>query len=278
LQYYVGCSGWSYSSWQGPFYPSNIENSGWLKYYSSVFDYVEIDSSFYNIPNIITVNNWARRTPQNFKFTAKFPRIITHEKRLKDVDKELEQFFESIGPISHKTLTLLIQLPPSMQIFEGLESLRDLVPNLDPGFRYAVEVRHSSWFQDLAYNFFANNGICMVWSQLAELKTPPVVTTDFLYLRLIGDRSIQEKDFGLIQIDRIEDMQKWVDNLKTVEDENIKLAIMTANNHYAGFGPGTVNIFRNMLGLPQAEWKHVKEEEKQETPNSKQRTLSEFLN
>jgi uncharacterized protein YecE (DUF72 family) len=139
----------------------------------------------------------------------------------------LDQFFESIGPISHKTLALLIQLPPSMQIFEGLESLRDLVPNLDPGFRYAIEVRHPSWFQDLAYNFFANNGICLVWSQLAELKTPPVVTTDFLYLRLIGDRSIQEKDFGLIQIDRIEDMQKWIDNLKTVEDENIRLAIMT---------------------------------------------------
>jgi uncharacterized protein YecE (DUF72 family) len=168
---------------------------GWLKYYSRVFDYAEIDSSFYNIPHIITVNNWARRIPQNFKFTAKFPRVITHEKRLKDVNKELDQFFESIGPISRKTLALLIQLPPSMQIFEGLESLRELIPNLDPGFRYAVEVRHPSWFQDLAYNFFANNDICLVWSQLAELKTPPVVTTDFLYLRLIGDRSIQEKDF-----------------------------------------------------------------------------------
>jgi uncharacterized protein YecE (DUF72 family) len=252
-----------------------------LKYYSRVFDYVEIDSSFYNIPHIITVNNWVNRTPQNFKFTAKFPRIITHEKRLKDVDKELEQFFEAVGPISRKTLALLIQLPPSMQIFEGLESLRELVRELDTRFRYAVEVRHPSWFQDLAYNFFANNGICMVWSQLAELKTPQVVTTDFLYLRLIGDRSIQEKDFGRIQIDRVLDMQKWVDNLKTVEDERIKLAIMTANNHYAGFGPGTVNIFRNMLGLPQAEWKEVKEGEKQEqytSPDSKQRTLSDFIN
>jgi uncharacterized protein YecE (DUF72 family) len=285
LQYYVGCSGWSYTSWQGPFYPSNIENSGWLKYYSRVFDYVEIDSSFYNIPHIITVNNWANRTPQNFKFTAKFPRIITHEKRLKDVDKELDQFFESIGPIRGKTLALLIQLPPSMQIFEGLESLRDLAPNLDPGFRYAIEVRHPSWFQDLAYNFFANNGICLVWSQLAELKTPPVVTTDFLYLRLIGDRSIQEKDFGLIQIDRIEDMQKWADNIKTIDDERIRLGIVTANNHYAGFGPGTVNIFRNMIGLPEAKWEEKEEggeaqKHLEEYPaiDSKQRTLSDFIN
>jgi uncharacterized protein YecE (DUF72 family) len=105
-------------------------------------------------------------------------------------------------------------------------------------------VRHPSWFQDLAYNFFADNGICLVWSQLAEIKTPTVVTTDFLYLRLIGDRSIQEKDFGRIQIDRVLDMQNWVSNLQTVEDEQINLAIMTANTR-------NVNIFRNMIGLPQ---------------------------
>jgi hypothetical protein len=77
---------------------------------------------------------------------------------------------------------------------------------------------------------------------LAEIKTSPVVTTDFLYLRLIGDRSIQETDFGRIQIDRVIDMQNWVGNFKTVEDEQIKLAIMTANNHYSDFGPGAVNI------------------------------------
>lgn len=164
-----------------------------------------------------------------------------------------------------------------LQIFEGLESLRELVRELDTRFRYAVEVRHHSWFQDLAYNFFANNDICLVWSQLAEIKTPPIVTTDFLYLRLIGDRSIQEKDFGRIQIDRVVDIQKWVDILKTVEDEPIKLAIMTANNHYAGLGPGTVNIFRNMLGLTEAKWEEKDEEHERPAPDSKQRTLSDFI-
>jgi len=151
------------------------------------------------------------------------------------------------------------------------------VLELDTRFSYALEVRHPSWFQDLAYNFFANNGICLVWSQLAEIKTSPGVTTDFIYLRLIGDRSIQEKDFGRIQIDRVVDMQKWVENLKTVKDEHINLAIMTANNHYAGFGPGTVNIFRNLLGLPQAGWKEMKDEGEHETPDSKQSTLYDFL-
>jgi uncharacterized protein YecE (DUF72 family) len=280
LQYYVGCSGWSYSSWQGPFYPPTIENSGWLKYYSQVFDYVEIDSSFYRIPTIFMVKNWFKRSPQNFRFTAKFPKIITHDKRLKAVDQELGQFFESMRPLADKTLALLIQLPPSLHIFEGLERLRDLVPELDPKFRYAVEVRHSSWFQDLAYNFFANNDLCLVWSQLAELQTPPILTTDFLYLRLIGDRSIQEKDFGRIQIDRVLEMEKWAENIKMVQDQRIKLAIIAANNHYAGFGPGTANVFRNMLGLPEAKWEDRGEEQQKEATHdldSKQRTLSDFL-
>jgi uncharacterized protein YecE (DUF72 family) len=151
-----------------------------------------------------------------------------------------------------------------LQLSEGLDRLRELVLELDSRFRYAIEVRHSSWFQDLAYNFFANNDICMVWSQLAELRTPPIVTTDLLYLRFIGDRSIQEKDFGRIQIDRVIEMQKWANDIKTVEDEGINLAIIAANNHYAGFGPGTVNIFRKMLGLSEAKWKEKEEEEQQQ--------------
>jgi uncharacterized protein YecE (DUF72 family) len=281
LKYHIGCSGWSYTSWQGPFYPSNIENSSWLNYYSHVFDYVEIDSTFYRIPNVFSVKNWYKKTPRNFKFTAKFPRVITHDKRLKDVDKELEQFFGAIGPFSDKLLALLIQLPPSLQIFEGLERFRELVLELDTRFRYAVEVRHSSWFQDLAYNFFANNDICMVWSQLADLRTPPIATTDFLYLRFIGDRSIQEQDFGRIQIDRVLEMQKWANDIKTVEGEGVKQAIIAANNHYAGFGPGTVNIFKKMLGLPEAKWEEKEEEEQQQQKHPshdlKQRTLSDFL-
>jgi len=116
----------------------------------------------------------------------------------------------------------------------------------------------------LAYSFFANNDICMVWSMLAELQTPPIVTTDLLYLRFIGDRSIQEKDFGRIQVDRVFEMQKLADNIKTVEDERIKSAIIAANNHYAGFGPGTANVFRNMLGLSDAKWQDRKESLEQE--------------
>jgi uncharacterized protein YecE (DUF72 family) len=264
-------------------------SSDWLSYYASVFDYVEIDSSFYRMPNLFTVKNWLKKTPENFKFTAKFPKVITHDKHLKDVSRELEYFHQSMLPLRDKILALLIQLPPSLKITEGLDNLRQVVSELDTKFRYAVEVRDRSWFQDLAYNFFANNNICMVWSQLAELRTPPIVTTDFLYIRLIGDRSIDEKDFGKIQKDRVIEMKKWSSKIKRVikQEEgggrkNINLAIVSANNHYAGFGPGTANIFRKMVDLPEATWNKEQEEEQKshlfgDVDHSKQSTLSDFI-
>jgi uncharacterized protein YecE (DUF72 family) len=261
LKYHIGCSGWSYTSWKGPFYPPNLENPDWLRFYSQVFDYVEIDSSFYRIPNQFMVKNWVKRTPDNFRFTAKFPKVITHDKLLVDVEEDVERFLENIEPLEKKTLALLIQLPPSLEIMPGLEALGNLLPLLDDRFRYAVEVRHQSWFQDLAYNFFADNDLCLVWSQLAKIRTPPIVTTDFLYVRFIGDRSIDEKDFGIIQKDRVFEMNNWANEIKNVvggkergRRSEVRDAMIAANNHYAGFGPGTVNIFRNMVGLPEFSW------------------------
>ena len=134
-------------------YPNNLENSGWLSYYSQVFDFVEIDSSFYRTPNAFMVKNWSKKTPSHFRFTAKFPKVMIYDKRLKDIEKKRELFFSSMVHFEDKTLALLIQLPPSMGIVEGLNGLRDIIPELDKRFRCEVEVRDSSRFQDLAYGF-----------------------------------------------------------------------------------------------------------------------------
>ena len=228
------------------------------------------------------VKNWCKKTSNHFRFTAKFPKVITHDKRLKDVEKEIESFFSSLANLEDKVFALLIQLLPSMGIVEGMNSLRDIIPELDKRFRYAVEVRDSSWFQDLAYSFFANNNMCMVWSQLAGIRTPPIVTTDFLYIRFIGDRTIQEKDFGTIQKDRVSEMKKWARFLKRAREEEqkkINLAIVAANNHYAGFGPGTANTFRKMLNLSEVTWENVEipDTEMRTSNNTKQTSLSDFL-
>lgn len=96
----------------------------------------------------------------------------------------------------------------------------------------------------------------MVWNQMEKIQSPPIVTTDFIYLRLIGDRSIKEENFGKIQKDREQEMTYWCDKFRTIqqEDKDVKIGIVAANNHYAGFGAATANMFRVMSNLPSVEW------------------------
>jgi uncharacterized protein YecE (DUF72 family) len=257
----VGCSGWSYDAWLGHFYPANLERKEFLKYYSQVFDFVEIDSSFYRPPNLFMTKRWASITPDNFRFAAKFPRSITHEKRLSfESEKDLRYFFHVMGPLHQKLLCLLLQLPPSLTAKEGLKKLEGLIPKLDSNYRYAIEVRHTSWFDNNGefYKLLSDNNICLAWSQLDTIQTPPELTSDFIYLRCIGDRSIDEKDFGRIQKDRHKELTKWSEEVSKLED-NARFAIMAANNHYAGFGPATANSFRKMVGLKEVVWEEMKQ-------------------
>jgi uncharacterized protein YecE (DUF72 family) len=260
VQPYIGCSGWSYDAWLGHFYPANLEPREFLKYYGTVFDFVEIDSSFYRPPNLFMTKRWSSITPDNFRFAAKFPRSITHEKRLADPEKQLRYFFDVMRPLRRKLLALLLQLPPSLTAKEGLKKLEVLIHMLDPNFRYAIEVRNRSWFDKNVYKLLSDNNICLAWSQLDTIQTPPELTTDFLYLRFIGDRSIDIKDFGKIQKNRIRELRVWSDVVRRVKDNNKpKFAAAAANNHYAGFGPATANSFRKMLGLKQAVWEEMKQ-------------------
>jgi uncharacterized protein YecE (DUF72 family) len=251
LKYYIGCSGWSYDSWKGPFYPDDLDNKYWLPYYSKIFKFVEVDSTFYRIPSRFMVQNWARRTQEDFRFAVKFPKVITHDKQLllDNITENLERFFEVTKPLQKKIVAFLIQLPPWLQVMKGLNFLKNLESQLDKSYRYAIEVRHQSWFNDLAFNYFKQNDFCLVWSQMDRLVTPPVMTTDFVYLRLIGDRSIDEKDFGKIQKERMLEMQKWSKILKDVKDNEaiLKTAVVSANNHYAGFGPMTARMFEEII-------------------------------
>jgi uncharacterized protein YecE (DUF72 family) len=197
------------------------------------------------------VNNWSKRTADNFRFAVKFPKVITHDKRLKNVAKDIEKFYDAIEPLYDKILVFLMQLPTSLQIAEGFDLIKNLQYSLDPSFRYAIEVRHHSWFNELFYNYLKERNYYLVWSQQDTLPTPPVVTSDFLYLRLIGDRSIDESDFGKIKKDRTKEMYLWANIIKDIQknEKNVKTAIIAANNHYAGFGPMTSKLFAEMMNL-----------------------------
>jgi len=254
----VGCSGWSYDGWLGHFYPARLPNAQWLEYYTRAFDTVEIDSSFYKIPRREMPIRWVRNTPENFRFTAKFPQVVTHDTRLGGGLDSLEVYFNTMKPLERKLLALLIQLPPSLTKEEGLPKLEKLIPFLWKKYRYAIEVRHKSWFTKEVYDLLARHDICLAWSQQDKIQTPPEITTDFVYLRLIGDRSIEEKNFGKIQKDREVEIKQWAERIKKISNK-ISFGIAVANNHYAGFAPATANTFKRMLGLREGEWEEMKQ-------------------
>jgi uncharacterized protein YecE (DUF72 family) len=233
---YIGCSGFSYLPWVGSFYPKGLDRSKWLQYYAGIFDFVEVDSTFYSTPSLFRVKKWAVNTSAHFKFTAKLPKVITHEKAMFDCLRELEMFYAAMAPLRQKALAFLIQLPPSIGFKSGFKVLQNFVGTLDKRYRYAIEVRQNTWFNDDLYKFLKKEHISLVWSVRDEVSTPPVLTTDFVYLRFIGDRSIQEHEFGQIQKDRTQEMENWAAELTEAID-GLSFGIVAQNNHYAGFGP-----------------------------------------
>ena len=277
----IGCSGWSYDGWKGNFYPKKIENTDYLSYYSKFFRFVEVDSTYYHIPSRSTVRGWKDKTPADFKFSLKFPKIITHERKLEDVIKPLSVLFYSLEPLIDKTLSLLIQLPPFLSERRGFTSLQDMVQHLDKRFRYSLEVRHPSWFNDNVYQFLREHDISLVWSVRDKLQSPSVITSNQVYIRFIGDRSISEKDFGKTVKDRRKEMIEYVKKVRKTQNENSNISdiLIAFNNHFAGFGPQSVNDFLNLLNLPESDWKNELENYKHypvQSGETHQSSLSDY--
>src|SRR5439155_12996375 len=138
-----------------------MDQSHHLKFYSSIFDVTEINSTFYRIPSTAMTENWNNATPEKFQFTAKLPKLITHEGRLKP-GPYLDQFINSIKPLGKKMFLLVIQLPPSLSFSEAQPQLEKMVRHLPNTYRYVVEGRHDSWFSDSAYKFLSENHVSLV--------------------------------------------------------------------------------------------------------------------
>lgn len=240
-----------------------MDPADYLKHYASAFGITEINSTFYRIPTQSMAKKWHSDTPEDFIFTAKVPRLVTHEGRLRP-GPHLDQFLASIRPLGQKMRVLVIQLPPSLPFQEAKPQLEKMVSHLPLTYRYAVEGRHPSWFGDDSNKFLSEKNLCLVWNEVEGVSNPAPVTTDFVYLRLIGDRSIPEKEFGKIQKDRAALIQKWVEKINQTAD-NVQLAIIMANNHFEGFAASTANKILTSLGMPEVTWK-----------DKRQRTLSDF--
>ncbi len=248
----IGCSGWSYEDWVGPFYPKDAKPGDYLRLYSSIFNAVEIDSSYYRTPSPVQVNNWKHVTPPGFVFSAKFPKKITHELKLRDCQQQLEWYYKSMSQLGDKLGPLLVQLPPSFNIKKDREALETFLGLIDPKYSHAIEFRNKSWFKSEIYQLLEKNNVGLAWSENQYATTPAETTSETQYVRMVGDRSIT--NFGEKQRDQSDTMRKWYTALEEKSDL-FKQGFVFFNNHFAGFGPGSVNEFRRLSGLAEMDWK-----------------------
>jgi uncharacterized protein YecE (DUF72 family) len=200
---------------------------------------------------------------------------------LEDVVKPLSILFYSLEPLIEKTLTLLIQLPPFLSENKGFSPLQGMIRYLDKRFRYSLEVRHPSWFNENVYNFLKEHDISLVWSIRDELKSPSIKTSDQVYIRFIGDRSISETDFGKIVKNRSKDMLEYVKQVRETQEENsnIRDVLIAFNNHFAGFGPQSVNDFLKLMNMSEIDWETELERYENNSAHSNgrhQSSLSDF--
>jgi len=187
---YLGTSGWSYKDWGKRFYPLGLPAKAQLIYLARHFDSVEINASFYKLPLAKTFLNWHDVTPDNFRFAVKASRMITHLKRLSDVEDSWELFLERAGNLRDKLGVILLQFPPSFkrtpETLERLETFFSYA--LTPGRRLALELRHATWFEPEALEFFSRHQACIVQAESSRYPhTPPeFAPADFTYYRFHG--------------------------------------------------------------------------------------------
>ncbi|MEM7230696.1 MAG: DUF72 domain-containing protein [Planctomycetota bacterium] len=268
-KFQAGTSGWSYGDWVGPFYPDRTPASRYLKEYTGQFSVVEIDSTFYAIPARSTVEAWAKNTPDDFRFAPKLPGSITHgakgtrpvaDKVLKDEDNDLDLYLEAMEPLFPKIACLLFQFPyfrvKELQGADFVDRLARVLERVPKELRLAVEIRNKPWIREEYLSVLRQHRAAAVLLDHPYMPSPRqqlssgMITTDFSYVRLLGDRyKIEEKtkEWGTIVEDKTKELLTWAEVIgKIVEMDGIRAAYTFANNHFAGHGPATV---RQLVGF-----------------------------
>lgn len=189
----IGTSGWHYEHWRGPFYPSGLPKTEFLRHYAARFRTVEVNNSFYRLPSRETLARWRETTPEGFLFAVKASRFITHMKKLADPERTLSPFLDTVATLGGKLGPILFQLPPRWRFDAG--RLRDFLWALPAGPRYAMELRDPSWFNEKAFLAMAERDVAFCIFELAGLFSPREVTAKFVYVRLHGPKGAYQGQY-----------------------------------------------------------------------------------
>ena len=229
----VGTSGYNFPEWKGTFYPAKTPESKMLEYYAQHLSTVEVNYTFYRMPNAKTVAGWDQATPAGFTFVLKAPQRITHLARLKDVDDPLRYFIETARKLGPKLGPMLFQLPPNFKM--DVDRLNDLLTQFPADLRCAWEFRHESWFSDDVYEVLRKGNAALCVADTDEATTPLASTADFGYFRL--------RDEGYTG----EDLAGWAGKVKEI-GAGWREAFVFFKHEEAGQGPALAQQFAKLFG------------------------------
>lgn len=267
-----GTSSFSSEDWVGPFYPPGTKPGEFLAYYASQFDTVEVDSTYYAVPSAKVVEGWVAKTPENFIISAKFPRSIVHGGEAATPDPEMvlkpqktyaerDRFLKVISILGSRLGPLVLQFPYfSKKVFESrepfLERLDKFLSDLPDGFRYGVEIRNPNWLKPDFVEICRKHEAALVMVDQAWMphgdqlkKSFDPITSDFSYIRLLGDRQkIEEitKTWEKEVIDREDSLERWSAFLLELAADKIPTFVYI-NNHFAGHAPTTLRRLQEMF-------------------------------
>jgi uncharacterized protein YecE (DUF72 family) len=234
----VGCSGWQYRHWRGTFYPADLPSTRWLEYYAARFDTVEINNTFYRLPEAPTFASWARRAPPGFVYAVKASRYLTHMKKLKDPEEPIARFFSRARRLQTALGPILYQLPPRWPVDVG--RFRHFVRALPRGRRHVVEFREPSWYSDEIFAILEKHRIALCLHDMAGSATAQLSIGPFVYVRFHGVQrySGSYPDAALA---------RWAEWIAARRREG-KAVYAYFNNDVGGHAPRDAARLREMIG------------------------------
>jgi len=271
----VGTSSWSSPDWCGTFYPDSTKAGEMIRVYATKLPTVEIDTTWYHMPSRKMVETWNSKTPDGFIFSAKVPKVISHDKYLEGCEAELNQFVSVMSNLGEKLGPLILQFPyvakgkdpeeyrTGADFIRRLKGFVDLLPK---EFKWGIEIRNSKWVQPPLLDILRSRDISLVFIDYYTMDPLPklahrhdVFTAPFVYVRFLGNR--QEMDAAVkkaLEIgqrkqaweslikDRTVQMKMWILPIKGLLARNIPVYVYF-NNHYAGYAPGSVELFEKLF-------------------------------
>ncbi len=243
---YLGTQGFSFDDWVGPFYPAGTSKNAYLEQYAERLPAVEIDSTFYGVPRATTVQKWRERTPPGFRFAAKFPKLITHEKKLDRALGDAEAFIGTIQALGDKLAVLVLQFAYDFtpDLYNRLDLFLAALPG---GTRYAVEVRNRGWLKPEFMEMLSQHNVALVLQDLYTMPKLDWITADFTVIRWLGRRKDIAR-FDKIQIDRSQELEEWAGKVHRFLADGVNVYGFF-NNHFAGHSPESVRQLAALLGV-----------------------------